>query len=125
MIGQFDGLRAEIAFFHTNKMCKTVLITGAQTATGQQLISSLPRDSFKIIAALAPREHLELGLLDHCEKVIELDYNDRDTVNEAFRLNQIDYLFLIPSRSEERALEAKRLISVGMENNVVFHLFII
>jgi hypothetical protein len=32
----------------------------------------------------------------------------------------VDYLFLIPSKSEERALQAKRVISIGLDYNIKY-----
>lgn len=73
-------------------MPPTILITGAQTSIGQSLIQIL-HPTFQVIAGLAPGE--KTG--EEKVKNIELDYENSQTVTEAFEQNSIDYLFLIPS----------------------------
>jgi hypothetical protein len=53
--------------------------------------------------------------------VIDLDYENSSAVQRAFEEVEIDYLFLIPSKSEERALEAKRF-EERMSDVVTYHI---
>ena len=96
----------------------TLLITGAENHIGQELIKSLPRNDFKVIAGVHPNDKIP-GLAEHCDSVISFDSDIASSVADAFG-ESIDYLFLIPSKSEERALQAKRLISVAIERNIKF-----
>ncbi|KAJ3320408.1 hypothetical protein HDV06_005331 [Boothiomyces sp. JEL0866] len=85
-------------------------------------ISGSPTNSksnFKIIAGVFPTETIPEPLQQKCHSVLNLDYDAVTTVNKAFE-HDIDYLFLIPSKSEERALQAKRLIAVAVERNIKF-----
>ncbi|KAJ3313688.1 hypothetical protein HDV04_001698 [Boothiomyces sp. JEL0838] len=77
------------------------------------------KSNFKIIAGVFPTETIPEPLAKKCHSVLNLDYDAVTTVNKAFE-HDIDYLFLIPSKSEERALQAKRLISVAVERNIKF-----
>ncbi|KAI8892117.1 hypothetical protein BC833DRAFT_626143 [Globomyces pollinis-pini] len=96
----------------------TVLITGASGNIGTALIEILDGAGFNIIAGHHPSAPIPSSLISKCSS-IELDYDSVTTVTNAFDTD-IDYLFLIPSKSEERALQAKRLVAVAVEKNIKF-----
>ncbi len=66
-----------------------------------------------MIAGVSPHEPPISDLNGNYDSSIELDFDNASTVNQAFEENEIDYLFLIPSKSEERALEAKRYLFIS------------
>jgi uncharacterized protein YbjT (DUF2867 family) len=94
-------------------MKQTILVTGANLNIGKELIQLLHTE-FDIIGAVSSIQNTSTDTVAQCKKVIELDY-DSPSVNQVYD-NKIDYLFLLPSKSEERALQAKRLIAGGMEH---------
>ena len=85
----------------------TILVTGANLHIGEELLPMLHQD-FEIIGAVDSLSHSQ-DLQPYCSKIIEFDY-DSPSVTKVYEEN-IDYLFLLPSKSEERALQAKRLIA--------------
>ncbi|KAJ3361393.1 hypothetical protein HDU91_003939 [Kappamyces sp. JEL0680] len=98
----------------------SILITGASGSIGTALVTSLAKQDFRVIAGVSGGEKISDVVKQATDLVIELDYDSSNSVQKAFLENEIDYLFLIPSKSEERALEAKRLIAVGIENKVKY-----
>jgi hypothetical protein len=87
----------------------TIFITGANLHIGKQLIQMIPREKFKIVAGIDVNVDTR-DIKDYCDEIMELDYDSSDSVNKVFE-QPIDVLFLLPSKSEERALQAKRLIA--------------
>lgn len=79
----------------------------------------IKKDRFNVIAGVLPEETIDQELHSFCNQIVELDYDNTSSVNKAFE-KPVDYLFLIPARSEERALQVKRLVAVAIENQIKF-----
>jgi NAD(P)-dependent dehydrogenase (short-subunit alcohol dehydrogenase family) len=87
----------------------TIFITGANLNIGKQLIQMISKERFRIIAGIDANVDTR-DIKDYCDEILELDYDSSESVNRVYE-QQVDVLFLLPSKSEERALQAKRLIA--------------